>query len=107
MLPRPVFYLITAMRPSAAETNIETTMLQQALQMGFAEVLLKPIDNEHLLRQLTNLSRKLLGGERTQDAVANTNQAEALLSVEQNVERLFCCEDRHVLALLTARCRRL
>src|SRR5437879_6433284 len=46
VLPPPVFYLITAMRPSAVAPLRETERLHQALQMGFAEVLLKPIDNE-------------------------------------------------------------
>ena len=57
VLPRPVFYLITAMRPSAVAPLRETERLHQALEMGFAEVLLKPIDHEHLLQQLANLER--------------------------------------------------
>src|SRR5436190_10265610 len=33
-LSRPVFYLITAMRPSSVTPHRETNMLQQALKMG-------------------------------------------------------------------------
>ena len=100
-LPRPVFYLITALRPSAVTSPRETNMLQQALQMGFAEVLLKPIDNEHLLRQLANLERKLLRGENTENALAATSHADLLRATAQNVESLLCCEDRDVLAQLS------
>jgi CheY-like chemotaxis protein len=99
-LPRPAFYLITALRSSASTPHRETNMLQQALQMGFEEVLLKPIDNEHLLRQLTNLEQKLLRGAPHENSRAVSNR-ELLCTTLQNVERVLCCEDREVLVQLT------
>jgi CheY-like chemotaxis protein len=58
-LPPPVFYLITALRPGSTPDR-ESSMLQQAHELGFADVLLKPIDNERLLHLLGNLEQKLL-----------------------------------------------
>jgi len=55
--PVPVFYLITALRPTLSTAQREPNMLQRALDLGFAGVLLKPIDNEHLLRELSNLEQ--------------------------------------------------
>src|SRR5579859_6744924 len=40
-LTRPVFYLMTAVRPDPTTTNRQSDMLVQALKLGFAEVLLK------------------------------------------------------------------
>ena len=100
-LPCPVFYLITALRPSTVTSHRETNMLQQALQLGFAEVLLKPIDNEHLLRHLANLERELLRNQPGVDALPVTNYTELLHTIDQNIERLLCCEDRGMFSELT------
>lgn len=99
-LPRPVFYLITALRPSAMQRK-ETNLLQQALQMGFAEVLLKPIDNDHLLRQLAAIENGLRLGEAAADPAAETNHAELLHVIDQNIERLLCSANGESLAELT------
>jgi CheY-like chemotaxis protein len=99
-LPQPVFYLITALRPSSTTSHRDTNLLQRALQMGFAEVLLKPIDNEHLLRQLALLEQKQLDSEPGQTAAASIDHAELMHVIDQSIERLLCCEDRSVLAEL-------
>lgn len=96
---RPVFYLITALRPSSVQRN-ETNLLQQALQLGFAEVLLKPIDNEHLLRQLARLEQKLLASEPAVNVEAVSNHAELLHVIDQSIERLLSRPDGESLAEL-------
>jgi CheY-like chemotaxis protein len=97
-LPVPVFYLITALRPSSTSPHRETNLLQKALQMGFAEVLLKPIDNEHLLRQLANLEEKALRIQPGQVSAVGADQAELLHVIDQSIERLLCCENGGALA---------
>jgi CheY-like chemotaxis protein len=99
-LPFPVFYLITALRPSSVTTHRESNQLQQALQLGFAEVLLKPIDNEHLLRQLANLERSLRS-EPGANAPACTDPAELLNAIDQNIERVLRSHNLDALAELT------
>lgn len=99
-LPLPVFYLITALRPSSVTTHRESNQLQQALQLGFAEVLLKPIDNEHLLRQLANLERNLRS-EPGENAPACIDPAELLHAIDQNIERVLCSHNLNALAELT------
>ncbi len=99
-LPRPVFYLITALRPSVAKPHNETNLLQQALKLGFAEVLLKPIDNEHLLRQLALLEQKLVPVEPDAGAATATNREELLHVIDQNIERLLSDPDAESLAEL-------
>lgn len=101
LIPRLVFYLITALRPSSAKSHSDTNLLQQALQLGFAEVLLKPIDNEHLLRQLALLEKKLVPSQPAASPVAATNHAELLHVIDQNIERLLCNSDGASLAELT------
>ena len=99
-LPVLVFYLITALRPSSASPHRETNLLQKALQMGFAEVLLKPIDNEHLLRQLANLEQKLLRSQPGQIPATGADHAELLHVIDQSIERLLCCENEGALVEL-------
>jgi CheY-like chemotaxis protein len=99
-LALPVFYLITALRPSSASQHRETNLLQKAMQMGFAEVLLKPIDNEHLLQQLANLEQKLLRNQPGRNDAAQTDHAELLHVIDQNIERLLCCENQSALTEL-------
>jgi len=57
-LEPPKFILITALRPSATAPQKEMLKLQQAVDIGFHDVMLKPIDNEHLMKNLAAIEQK-------------------------------------------------
>jgi CheY-like chemotaxis protein len=48
-MPAVPFILLTATRPSVSSTRRDINILQKALDVGFLEVMLKPIDDEHLI----------------------------------------------------------
>ncbi len=104
-LPPPIFYLITALRPGSTPDR-DSSMLQQALDLGFADVLFKPIDNERLLRLLANLDEKLPPGLETAKGHETTkghdsaDYAGLLQAVARNVDQLAECADRRVLTQL-------
>ena len=56
---QPEFILITALRPSANAPQKELNMLQQALDIGFVEVMLKPLDNKVLIQKLAEIEQKM------------------------------------------------
>jgi hypothetical protein len=104
-LPPPVFYLITALRPGSTPDR-ESSMLHQALDLGFADVLLKPIDNDHLLGLLANLDEKrppgleTAKGPETGKGRNSADYAGLLQAVSRNVDQLAECADRRVLTQL-------
>jgi CheY-like chemotaxis protein len=88
----PTFYLITALRPTSTTPIRETSMLQQAVNLGFADVLLKPIDSDHLLRSLSNLERRAIRGTGGQvDEVIDYRALLRVLGAE--FEPILQCED--------------
>jgi CheY-like chemotaxis protein len=60
-IPPPEFILMTALRPSAYVHRKEAGLLQQAVSLGFVDVMLKPIDKERLFRNLTGIEKRLNG----------------------------------------------
>jgi CheY-like chemotaxis protein len=99
-LPPPVFILMTALRPTSTTPKREANMLQEALDLGFADVLLKPIDNEHLLRQLTSIERKLHRGKIAGSRTGRDFTAK-LQALSELLEKILGSDDREALAQLT------
>ena len=58
-IPPPEFILMTALRPSADVHRKEAGLLQQAVSLGFVDVMLKPIDKERLFRHLSAINGRL------------------------------------------------
>ena len=54
-LPPLDFILMTALRPNASTPRKERNLLQQATDLGFIDVLMKPVDIDHLTRMLAQL----------------------------------------------------
>ena len=52
---------MTALRPSADVHRKEAGLLQQAVSLGFVDVMLKPIDKERLFRNLSEIEKRLNG----------------------------------------------
>jgi CheY-like chemotaxis protein len=94
----PVFFLITALRPTSPGTRREVNLLQQALDLGFADVFLKPIDNDHLLRQLADLEQKLNRGDVPAGAARTNKQADLMREAEDFVEKLAACDNPATIA---------
>ena len=83
LLDPPKFILITALRPSATAPQKEMLKLQQAVDLGFHDVMLKPIDNEHLMKNLTAIEQKV----SKPTAVSNEADSEADLPRQANRRR--------------------
>ena len=62
-LPPLEFILITALRPTSAMQRKEASLLQRALDIGFVDVMLKPVDNDRLIQLLAKIEAGLAGDE--------------------------------------------
>ena len=56
-LPPLQFILMTALRPNSTTPRKERNLIQQATDLGFVDVMLKPVDVEHLFRTLRDLEK--------------------------------------------------
>jgi len=101
-IPAPVFLLITALRPTPANGRREVNLLQQALDLGFADVFLKPIDNDHLLHQLAKLeqNQNQTGFRHAAPAPAPDDFGTLVRETEDLVARLAACDSRETVVQL-------
>lgn len=59
-MPTPDFFLVTERGSSPSASRREESLLQQARDEGFADVLFEPIDDSELLQQLAVVERRRL-----------------------------------------------
>ena len=69
-LPPLEFILITALRPSSSIQRKEASLLQEALSIGFVDVMLKPVDNDRLIHLLAKIEARLAGNPEPPDPTA-------------------------------------
>uniref|UniRef100_A0A7C4LK33 Response regulator n=1 Tax=Schlesneria paludicola TaxID=360056 RepID=A0A7C4LK33_9PLAN len=102
-LPPPAFLLITAMRPTLTSPRQDANLFKEAIDLGFVDVLLKPVDQALLLRRLRELRRQRSGGSESTDAPGTVtpdspSDWSSVLQVHQaHAERLYEATDRTVL----------
>jgi CheY-like chemotaxis protein len=102
-LPPPAFLLITAMRPTLTSPRQDANLLKEAIDLGFVDVLFKPVDQALLLRRLGELRRQRSGGTESTSAPGSATLDAptdwlAVLQVHQaHAERLYEVTDRTVL----------
>ncbi|MBT4865402.1 MAG: response regulator [Planctomycetaceae bacterium] len=83
-IPPPEFILMTALRPSADVHRKEAGLLQQAVSLGFVDVMLKPIDKERLFRNLSMIQKRLNGESTGGTDSANTSTGSPTAGVEMS-----------------------
>lgn len=74
-VPPPMFVLMTALHPGKNAQPRDVERINIAKEIGFAEVLFKPIENEQLVAALERLKRS--GGKKRIDATALIHQVNA------------------------------
>lgn len=86
----PAFILITAIRPGSAAPRKELNLLQQAVDLGFADVMLKPVDNKLLIQRLAAIQQQRLDGKHKTDcATDNPNPANRLKQIDEAVTEIL------------------
>lgn len=86
-LPPLTFYLMTALRPpSNTAPNSNSTTLQHALDIGFAEIFHKPVDSPLLLQRLADLNRAAKGFA---DGTAKSSSTETLTALLAGLVKAF------------------
>jgi CheY-like chemotaxis protein len=76
--PSPAFILMTALRPGGTSQQKDIEKLRMAKEIGFLDVLYKPIDAEHLKQTLDNL--KFARGQQTVDIVGASRRVQETVS---------------------------